>query len=79
MVKIQSVKKGQPRGNYRVVIPKDITDIMGWDDTTELLFIPYLVNPLDPITPNTPILIKKVLKVDTKGDDNSGNNTQPSQ
>lgn len=65
MAKIQLVTEG----HYRVAIPKDITDLMGWNETTEVLFIPYLVNPLDQITPETPIMIKKISKANSNGDE----------
>ncbi|KKG17068.1 hypothetical protein EO98_18440 [Methanosarcina sp. 2.H.T.1A.6] len=71
MVKIQSAKKGQ----YRIGIPKEIIELTGWDENTELHFIPFLVNPLDPITPDTPILIKKISKVGISGDEQHENNS----
>lgn len=62
MTKLQIIKEG----HYRVVIPKEITDLTGWDETTEVIFIPYLANPLDPITPETPIMIKTVISTKKK-------------
>ena len=65
MVKIQKAKNGQ----YRVGIPKEIIDPTGWDNTTEVIFIPYLNSPCDSITSETPILIKKISKIDVNGDE----------
>lgn len=55
MVKI--TKTGE---QYRINIPKEIVELTGWDETTELAVFPFIKDPDSVITPDTPILIKKV-------------------
>lgn len=55
MVKI--TKTGE---QYRINLPKEIIDLTGWNENTELAVFPYVREPDSPITPDTPILIKKV-------------------
>lgn len=55
MVKI--TKTGE---QYRINIPKEIVELTGWDETTELAIFPYIREPDSPVTQDTPILIKKV-------------------
>ncbi len=55
MVKI--TKTGE---QYRINIPKEVVELTGWDETTELAVFPYIREPDAQITPDTPILIKKV-------------------
>jgi len=55
MVKI--TKSGD---QYRVNIPKEIILQTGWDENTELIIIPYPKDLSDPISENTPVLMKKI-------------------
>lgn len=55
MVKI--TKTGE---QYRINIPKEIVELTGWDETTELAVFPFIKDPDSVITSDTPILIKKV-------------------
>jgi hypothetical protein len=55
MVKI--TKSGD---QYRVNIPKEIILQTGWDENTEITFLPYPKELSDPINENTPVLMKKI-------------------
>lgn len=55
MVKI--TKTGE---QYRINIPKEIVELTGWDETTELAVFPFIKEPDTPITSDIPILIKRV-------------------
>lgn len=46
---------------YRINIPKDVILHTGWDENTEVTIIPYLKDPNDPLTEDTPVLIKKII------------------
>ncbi len=56
MVKI--TKTGE---QYRINIPKEVVELTGWDETTELAVFPYIEKPDSPITSDIPILIRKVI------------------
>ena len=43
----------------RLTIPKEIADLKGWDEKTEVHFIPFLQHPEDALDQKTPILIKE--------------------
>ncbi len=64
IVKVQKSKDG----SYRMNIPKEIIEQTGWDDNTELVLIPFLESPSSPLTPETPIIIKKIIKYKNSGD-----------
>lgn len=51
------IKTGE---QYRINIPKEIVELTGWDENTDLAIFPYIKEPDTQITPDTPILIKKV-------------------
>ena len=55
MVKITKVNN-----QYRVNIPKEIILQTGWDENTELIIMPYIKDPNDIVTPETPVLMKKI-------------------
>jgi hypothetical protein len=57
MVKI--TKSGD--NQYRVNIPREIILQTGWDENTEIAFLPYPKELSDPINENTPILMKKII------------------
>jgi hypothetical protein len=52
---------------YRINIPKDVILHTGWDENTEVTIVPYLKDPADPLTKDTPIMIKKIQIVKTNG------------
>jgi hypothetical protein len=54
------VKITKSKNQYRINIPREIIIQTGWDETTEVTFTPYIKDPSDPITENTPVLIKKL-------------------
>lgn len=54
------VKITNANNQFRVNIPKEILIQTGWDETTELNIFPYLKDPSDPITPDTPIIMKRI-------------------
>jgi bifunctional DNA-binding transcriptional regulator/antitoxin component of YhaV-PrlF toxin-antitoxin module len=56
MVKITKVNN-----QYRVNIPKEIMQQTGWDENTELIFMPYIKHPNDIVNSETTILMKKIL------------------
>ena len=43
----------------RITIPKEIADLKGWDENTDLFFIPHLLSPDAELNKDTPILIKE--------------------
>ena len=57
---IDMVKITKTCEQYRINIPKEIIELTGWDETTELTVFPYIREPDTLITPDTPIFIKKV-------------------
>ncbi|MCK5281776.1 MAG: hypothetical protein KAK00_00030 [Nanoarchaeota archaeon] len=58
MVKITKANK-----QLRINIPKEIAELKGWDEHTDLSFIPFLQNPDSKLDKDTPLLIKEI---DTK-------------
>jgi bifunctional DNA-binding transcriptional regulator/antitoxin component of YhaV-PrlF toxin-antitoxin module len=45
---------------YKISIPKEIMILTGWDENTEVILTPYIKEPNERITPDTPIIIKKI-------------------
>jgi hypothetical protein len=45
---------------FKISIPKEIIQLTGWDETTELMLFPYIKEPNESVTDNTPIIIKKI-------------------
>jgi hypothetical protein len=45
---------------YKISLPKEILMLTGWDDNTEVILTPYIKEPNEVITPDTPIIIKKI-------------------
>ncbi|WP_321429862.1 hypothetical protein [uncultured Methanolobus sp.] len=52
---------------FRLSVPKDILQLTGWDENTELILIPYIKEPNEEITNETPILIKRLTPNDKEG------------
>lgn len=46
---------------FRINLPKEVILHTGWDENTEVTIIPYMKDPTDPLTEDTPILIKKII------------------
>lgn len=46
---------------YRINIPRDVILQTGWDENTEVTIFPYPRDPNDPLTDDTPVLIKKII------------------
>ncbi len=44
----------------KISIPKEIIQLTGWDENTELILFPYIKDPDEKVTAETPIIIKKV-------------------
>lgn len=63
MVKI-SITKGKKEGSAQatITIPVDIMKLKGWTDGSELYFTPFLKEPNDRITEDTPIILKEIKK-----------------
>jgi hypothetical protein len=51
---------------FRINLPKEVILHTGWDETTEVTIIPFLKDPNDPLTEDTPILIKKIVARERK-------------
>jgi len=51
---------------FRVNLPLDIIKQTGWDENTELQIFPYLSNLNEPITADTPVLLKRIYPVSNK-------------
>tara|TARA_Y100000310_G_scaffold182007_1_gene182023 strand:+ start:4110 stop:4295 length:186 start_codon:yes stop_codon:yes gene_type:complete len=47
---------------FRVSIPKEIIELKGWDENTELIFVPLLQDPSKEVSKDTPIIIKEFKK-----------------
>jgi hypothetical protein len=45
---------------FKISIPKEIIQLTGWDENTELILIPYIKEPDEIVTDKTPIVIKKI-------------------
>jgi hypothetical protein len=45
---------------FKISIPKEIIQLTGWDENTELILIPYIKEPDEKVTEKTPIIIKKL-------------------
>jgi hypothetical protein len=56
MVKI--IRNGN---QFRINIPKEVILHTGWDENTEVTIVPYLKDPGDPLTEDTPVFIKKIV------------------
>ncbi len=55
MVKITKVNE-----QLRINIPKEIAELKGWDENTDLSFVPFLQSPDSELDKDVPILIKEV-------------------
>jgi hypothetical protein len=55
-MKISGWKKGQAT----LTIPSDIMKLKGWDDGTDLYFTPFVQNPNEKFTKDTPIILKEI-------------------
>ena len=58
MPKISVDKNGQAT----ITIPVDVMKLMGWDNDTELLFVPFLMDPKTELDKSTPIVLKEIRK-----------------
>ncbi len=58
MPKISVDKNGQAT----ITIPVDVMKLMGWDNDTELLFVPFLMDPKTELDKSTPIVLKEIKK-----------------
>ena len=58
MPKISVDKNGQAT----ITIPVDVMKLMGWDSDTELLFVPFLMDPKTELDKSTPIVLKEIRK-----------------
>jgi len=61
------VKITKTQNQYRLNIPKEIIVQTGWDENTELIITPFIKEPSDPITQDTPIILKKIQHIDRDG------------
>ena len=58
MPKISVDKNGQAT----ITIPVDVMKLMGWDSDTEVLFVPFLMDPKTELDKSTPIVLKEIRK-----------------
>jgi len=58
MAKITIDKKGQAR----ITIPTDIVQLKGWDQSVEIIFVPFVQEPGRGIDSDTPILLKEITR-----------------
>ena len=61
------VKITKANEQLRINIPKDIAELKGWDENTDLSFVPFLQSPDQELDKNTPIIIKEVKRKKAKG------------
>jgi len=54
------VKITKTGDQFRINLPKEVILQTGWDENTEVSIFPYPINLNDPLTEDTPILIKKI-------------------
>lgn len=47
---------------FKVNIPLEIIDLKGWNENTNILFMPFIESPKSEIDKNTPIIIKEIIK-----------------
>lgn len=55
-MKITGVKQGQAK----ITISSEIIKLKGWTDDTEIYFTPFISNPNEKITKDTPIILKEI-------------------
>ena len=58
MPKISVDKNGQAT----ITIPVDVMKLMSWGSDTELLFVPFLMDPKTELDKSTPIVLKEIRK-----------------
>ena len=56
------VKITKANEQLRINIPKEIAVLKGWDENTDISFVPFLQNPDSELNSETPIIIKEVKK-----------------
>lgn len=61
------VKITKSKNQYRVNIPREIIIQTGWDENTEITFTPFMKDPSELITDETPILVKKLNVMNKNG------------
>ncbi|GEM_PF-2057457 len=62
MAKITISKSGQGV----ITVPKEIMELKGWDNTTEILITPFFPEPKSIVSEDTPIVISEVKKRNKK-------------
>lgn len=55
------VKITKSARQYKISIPQEIINITGWDENTELLFIPFIQEPRSEVG-KVPILLAEIKK-----------------
>lgn len=56
------VKVTKANEQLRINIPKEIAELKGWNEKTDLFFVPFLQNPDSKLDEDTPILIRATSK-----------------
>ena len=52
------VKVTKANEQLRINIPKEIAELKGWTEKTDLYFVPFLQSPDSELDENTPIIIR---------------------
>ena len=53
------VKITKANEQLRVNIPKEIAELKGWDENTDIYFVPFLQEPNSELDKNIPIILKE--------------------
>lgn len=54
------VKVTKANDQLRINIPKEIAELKGWDEKTDLSFVPFLQAPDSKLDKDTPIILKEI-------------------
>ena len=60
MTKIVKITRSDKQ--FRITIPQEIVSLKGWDEDTEILFIPLMSDTSKELTKDTAILLKEAKK-----------------
>ena len=57
---------GKDNEQYKLTVPVDIIKLTGWNENTELVFVPFIKEANDGINTTTPILLKEMNKAEVR-------------
>ncbi len=61
------VKITKTGDQYRINLPKEIVELTGWDESTEVSIFPYVKEPDSDITSDTPFIVRRVTNIRKRG------------